>query len=200
MDQSDYPVDMEQLLSEDSEVAKEIKDLRKARGMTLDALSETAGLSNGYLSQIERGVSRPSVKALYNISRALGVTIAWFFPPRTSDDSELRDYVVRAQARRKLTFASGETDELLSPNLRGQLELVYCTLPPGAESGKEPYTHQGEEAGIVISGQLHLWFGEHHAVLSKGDSFAFPSELPHRFANIGDCECVIIWVATPPTY
>lgn len=200
LSQSDRLVDMDQLLNVDSQVAKEIKNLRKARGLTLDTLSDAAGLSKGYLSQIERGVSRPSVKALYHISRALGVTISWFFPPRTEDDDELRDYVVRAEARRKLTFVSGETNELLSPNLGRQLELVYCTLPPNSNSGEETYTHEGEEAGVVISGELHLWFGERHAILSKGDSFAFPSDLPHRYANVSDHECVVIWASTPPSY
>ncbi|WP_247474856.1 XRE family transcriptional regulator [Bradyrhizobium sp. 30] len=199
-DQAEQPVDVAQLLSVGDRVGGEIKNLRKARGITLDALSEAAGLSKGYLSQIERGVSSPSVKALHSISRALGVTISWFFPSKTDDEDDLRDYVVRASSRRKLTFVGGITDELLSPNLGRQLELLRCTFPPGSESGKEPYTHQGEEAGVVISGRLDLWIGERHVVLSEGDSFAFASDLPHRYANTSDRECVVIWSVTPPSY
>lgn len=198
-EQAEQPVDVNQLLNVGSRIGGEIKNLRKARGITLDALSDAAGLSKGYLSQIERGTSSPSVKALHSISRALGVTISWFFPPSTDDDN-LRDYVVRASSRRKLTFVGGITDELLSPNLGRQLELLRCTFPPGCESGKEPYTHQGEEAGFVISGQLDLWIGERHVVLSAGDSFAFASDLPHRYANTSDRECVVIWAVTPPSY
>lgn len=199
-DQSEQTVNVEQLLNVGSRIGGEIKNLRKARGITLDALSEAAGLSKGYLSQIERGVSSPSVKALHSISRALGVTISWFFPPNTDDDDDLRDYVVRASSRRKLTFVAGITDELLSPNLGRQLELLRCTFPPGSESGKEPYTHQGEEAGFVISGELDIWIGERHVVLCEGDSFAFASDLPHRYANSSNRECVVIWAVTPPTY
>ncbi|MET4493243.1 helix-turn-helix domain-containing protein [Bradyrhizobium sp. LA7.1] len=151
-EQAEQPVNLEELLNVGHRIGGEIKNLRKARGITLDALSDAAGLSKGYLSQNERGVSSPSVKALHSISRALGVTISWFFPPKADDDSDLRDYVVRASSRRKLTFVGGITDELLSPNLGRQLELLRCTFPPGSESGKEPYTHQGEEAGYVISG------------------------------------------------
>lgn len=197
---TEQPVDVEQLLSVGERIGGEIKNLRKARGITLDALSDAAGLSKGYLSQIERGVSSPSVKALHSISRALGVTISWFFPPKTDDDNDLRDYVVRANARRKLTFVGGITDELLSPNLGRQLELLRCIFPPGSESGKEPYTHQGEEAGFVVSGRLDLRIGERHVVLNEGDSFAFASDLPHRYANTSDRECVVIWSVTPPSY
>ncbi|WP_084299222.1 cupin domain-containing protein [Bradyrhizobium sp. WSM1743] len=199
-EQAEQPVDINQLLNVGSRIGVEIKNLRKARGTTLDALSDKAGLSKGYLSQIERGISSPSVKALHSISRALGVTISWFFLPNTDDDDNLRDYVVRASSRRKLTFVGGVTDELLSPNLGRQLELLRCTFPPGSESGSEPYTHQGEEAGFVISGELDLWIGEHHVTLSAGDSFAFASNLPHRYANTSDQECVVIWAVTPPSY
>ncbi|MGY3387527.1 transcriptional regulator with XRE-family HTH domain [Bradyrhizobium sp. USDA 3311] len=199
-EQAEQPVNVEELLNVGDRIGGEIKNLRKARGITLDALSDAAGLSKGYLSQIERGVSSPSVKALHSISRALGVTISWFFPPNADDDSDLREYVVRASSRRKLTFVGGITDELLSPNLGRQLELLRCTFPPGSESGKEPYTHQGEEAGYVISGELDLWIGERHVVLREGDSFAFASDFPHRYANTNNRECVVIWAITPPSY
>lgn len=193
-------INVGELVNIDSRVGIEIKNLRKARGITLETLGDATGLSRGYLSQIERGVSSPSVKALYNISRALGVTISWFFLPQMGDDDDLRDYVVRSGTRRKLTFVGGITDELLSPNLGRQLEMLRCRFPPGSESGMEPYAHQGEEAGIVMSGELNLWIGERHVVLSEGDSFAFASDTPHRYANLSDRDCIVIWAITPPTY
>ncbi|MET4608393.1 transcriptional regulator with XRE-family HTH domain [Bradyrhizobium sp. JR4.1] len=199
-EQAEQLVNVEELLNLGDRIGGEIKSLRRARGITLDALSDAAGLSKGYLSQIERGVSSPSVKALHSISRALGVTISWFFPPNRDEESDLREYVVRASSRRKLTFVGGITDELLSPNLDRQLELLCCTFPPGSESGKEPYTHQGEEAGYVVSGKLDLWIGDRHVVLREGDSFAFASDLPHRYANTRDLPCVVIWAVTPPSY
>ncbi|MES0064105.1 XRE family transcriptional regulator [Mesorhizobium sp. M0041] len=193
-------INVSDLVNIDARVGIEIKDLRKARDITLDGLSEASGLSKGYLSQIERGISRPSVKALHNISRALGVTISWFFRPGSNDDDDLRDLVVRASARRKLTFVGGISDELLSPNLSRELQLLRCTFPPGSESGSAPYNHQGEEAGIVVTGEMHLWISDKHVILKEGDSFAFESVLPHRYANISDRECVVIWAITPPSY
>lgn len=198
--QNEDNVGIQDLVNIDSRIGVEIKNLRKARGITLDTLSENSTLSKGYLSQIERGLSSPSIKALYNISRALGVTISWFFPASTADEGDMRDIIVRSTARRSLTFVGGITDELLSPNLGRQLELLRCTFLPGSESGKEPYRHQGEEAGIVISGELTLWIGDKKVLLQDGDSFAFESDIPHRYANLSKRECVVIWAITPPTY
>lgn len=194
------PETLERLLDDDHRLGLDIKALRRARGITLEVLGEASGLSKGYLSQIERGTSSPSVKALHSISRALGVTISWFFPPRADADQDLRGFIVRADARRKLHFVGGIVDELLSPDLSRNLELLRCVFPPDSHSGEETYHHDGEEAGIVMSGELNLWIGDRHVVLSEGDSFAFPSDLPHRYANTGTRECVVIWAITPPTY
>lgn len=184
----------------DSDVGEEIRNLRRARDTTLAALSEHTGLSQGYLSQIERGISRPSIKALHAISRALGVTISWFFRSAQDGEEHLRDYVVRADKRRSLRFASGITDELLSPNLSRQIELLRCTFQPGSQSGTESYTHRGEEAGYVIAGTLVLWLDGEEIALGEGDSFAFPSDLPHRYSNPADTVAVVIWAITPPSY
>jgi len=193
-------VNLADVFDMDERVGREIRQLRRARDTTIAELSKASGLSRGYLSQIERGISSPSVKALHSISRALGVTISWFFSPASSEDDGLRDVVVRADRRRTLKFSSGITDELLSPNLGREIELLRCIFGPGSESGSEPYTHRGEEAGIIISGTLHLWIGEKHLVLEEGDSFAFSSDTPHRYANPTEQETVVIWAITPPSY
>lgn len=196
----DESINISDFLDIDERVGREIRFLRKARDITITELGDATGLSQGYLSQIERGISSPSVKALHSISRALGVTISWFFSPTSSDDDVLRDIVVRADKRRRLSFSSGITDELLSPDLGREIELLRCIFGPGSESGKEPYAHQGEEAGVVVSGRLDLWIADRHIELSEGDSFAFSSETPHRYANPTDEETVVIWAITPPTY
>lgn len=179
---------------------RDLRELRRAKGSTLSELALASGLSVGHLSQLERGVSRPSVKALQSISKALDVTVSWFFKPPGNADAGESGYVVRANRRRKLSFNQGVTDELLSPNLSRTIEMLVCTLPPGAESGAEPYTHRGEESGVVISGTLELWVGDRHFILERGDSFAFASEEPHRSRNPGEEDTVVIWAIAPPTY
>lgn len=197
---NDDAVKVSDLVSIDSRISQQVKGLRKASGLSLAKLATLAGLSQGYLSQIERGLSIPSVKALHSISRALGVTISWFFQPQPPEDDVLQNHIVRAGRRRKLEYENGIVDYLLSPNLERQMELIHCTLPPGAGSGDHPYHHNGEEAGIVIAGQLDLWINDKHARLEVGDSFAFESSAPHRYVNSGDTPTVVIWAVTPPSY
>jgi transcriptional regulator with XRE-family HTH domain len=181
------------------EIGLEIRDLRRARQLTIKELAVATSLSIGHLSEIERGLASPSVQALHDIAEALGVNISWFFHNGEGNDGE-RDIVVRASNRRTLKFSSGITDELLSANLRGQLELLLSRFAPGASSGTKPYTHRGEEAGIVIRGSLELWVGERKFVLKEGDSFSFESTKPHKYSNPGDTETVVIWSITPPSY
>lgn len=181
-------------------VGRQIRDLRQARDITLAQLSKKTQLSVGYLSQVERNISTPSITDLYEISRALGVTISWFFPDANTAPREEREYIVRAGRRRRLDFATGITDFLLSPNLNRQLELLCSRFEPGASSGDEPYTHKGEEAGVVLSGKIDLWLSDKYFLLEEGDSFAFPSTTPHRYRNAGETEAVVIWAITPPSY
>jgi transcriptional regulator with XRE-family HTH domain len=183
-----------------SQVGGEIRDLRKAKRLTIKELSLAASVSVGHLSEIERGIASPSIKTLRDIAKALGVTIGWFLHNAEGCDPTERDYIVRADNRRMLRFSSGVTDELLSPNLRGQLELVMARFPPGATEVETAYSHQGEEAGVVLSGSFELWIGEQCFMLQTGDSFSFPSTTLHRYRNPGDIETVVVWAITPPTY
>jgi transcriptional regulator with XRE-family HTH domain len=180
-------------------IGEEIRSLRRVRGMTLAELARITRRSVGYLSQLERGRSEASVGVLQHIAQALGVQVGWFFPADDGAPAAERSVVVRKANRRRLGFASGITEYLLSPNLSGQLELVYTLLDPGADSG-DAYTHQGEEAGVVLRGQLRLWVDGEEFALEAGDSFSYPSHLPHRYLNPGDEVTEALWAVTPPTY
>ena len=123
----------------------------------------------------------------------------WFFQQRDAGDTSERDIVVRAGNRRRLSFTGlGITEELLSPNLSGPLELLQSTIAPGADS--EDYSHDGAEAGLVLSGTLDLWVAGRHFTLNEGDSFSFKSTELHRCANPGKHPTKVLWVITPPHY
>jgi transcriptional regulator with XRE-family HTH domain len=181
-------------------MGQSVRELRTAKEMTLQELSMVTKLSVGYLSQVERGLSVPSVAALQTIARALDVTVSWFFRASEAGEGSENAYIVRAPERRKLRFESGITDELLSPNLAGALELLLSRFPPGSASGTQPYTHRGEEGGVVVEGVLELWIEDEKFLLKAGDSFSFPSTKPHRYRNPSKRETVVVWVITPPTY
>jgi transcriptional regulator with XRE-family HTH domain len=184
---------------EDAPIGGRLRELRKAEGLTLKDVATQAGISVSYLSQIERNVSRLPIGVLKRISNVLGVHMHWFFQPGPDGPPDERGIVVRAPDRRNLTFTGlGITEELLSPDLSGPLELLISTIHPGADS--EFYEHDGAEAGLVMTGDLELWVGDNHFVLHTGDSFAFESTVPHRCANTGDQAVKVLWVITPPHY
>lgn len=179
-------------------IGEDIRGLRKAKRMTLADLSERIGRSVAYLSKLERNLTKPSVTELQAISVALGVKINFFFHETSA--STHRKMVVRKADRRKLSYADGVTDYLLSPSLEGELEMLMSVFEPGSGSGETGYFHEGEEAGVVLSGELEFWVGDEHFVVEEGDSFSFKSSVPHRYRNKGKVQAVVIWVVTPPSY
>ncbi len=189
------------------DLGNEIRQLRKVRGLTLQQLALSTGRSVGFLSQVERNLTRPSVAALQDISAALGVYIGWFFPDEGGGDADERDVVVRAGSRRRLTYSElsgteylGMHDHLLSANLNGNLALGISRYEPGASTGDDSYRHEGEEAGLVLSGSLELTVDDRIYRLEAGDSFSFDSRRRHRYLNPSASEeTVVIWANTPIT-
>jgi transcriptional regulator with XRE-family HTH domain len=180
-------------------IGDEIRGLRKAQGLTLKQVAAGAGISVGYLSEIERNLSRLPIGVLKSICDVFGVHMNWFFRAGKLGPAEERDIVVRAANRPRLSFTGlGITEELLSPTLNGPLEMLISTIAPGADS--ENYSHNGAEAGLVMSGTLDLWIDDAFVRLEPGDSFAFASTQQHRCANRGDTPTRVLWVITPPHY
>ena len=176
-----------------------IRGLRKRRGMTLAALADMSELTAGYISQLERNLAYPSIPALFNIARSLGVTIQWFFASEANTASEDSGYVVRKNSRMSVHYEDGIVDHLLTPQPNRQLEMLHSRFPPGTYS-QQSYSHEGEEAGYVLSGSFELWVSDRHFQLNEGDSFSFSSQEPHRYGNPGEIDAVVVWVITPPTF
>lgn len=180
-------------------IGEQLRELRLVKNLTLREVAEKSGISVGYLSQLERNHSRLPIGVLKRISDALGVHMNWFFQQSAEGDATERDVVVRSNNRRRMSFTGlGIQEELLSPNLSGPLELLISTIGPRADS--EDYSHDGAEAGLVLSGTLDLWVSGRHFQLHEGDSFAFKSTEVHRCANATDTPTKVLWVITPPHY
>ena len=182
-------------------VGGQIRDLRKAKGLTIAELAERIDRSVGYVSQIERDLSELSIPDLKRIAEALEVQISWFFHPTGAAPAEERDHIVRRGNRRRLSLTGiGVTEELLSPSLGGATELVLTRIPPHSTTGEEFVTRKAEESGLVLQGRMELWVEDKHFLLEEGDSFCFGPGESHRIHNPGDEECVVVWVITPPVY
>ena len=186
---------------EDAAVGAQLRALRRARGLSLQQVADATDLSVGLISQVERGLSSPSVRALRSLADALGVTVGWLFHHGSPPPPEEAGIVLRQRHRRRMEFNGGEvTKELLSPDLDGQLEILVVKVVPGGSSGGVPYTHAGEEGGVVLEGELDLWVEDKLYRLAPGDSFRFLSTRPHHFANPGRVPAKVLWVITPPSY
>lgn len=182
-------------------VGEQIRDLRKAKGMTITALAEAIDRSVGYVSQVERNMSPVPIDRIKEFAEALGVQITWFFQGGATGPEEERDFVVRRGDRRKLTFTgSGVAEELLSPNLGGGFEMIMTTYAPNAKTGDANYTRPCEEAAYVIEGRLEIWIAGKHFMLETGDSITFDGNQPHSSANPDDTPATVMWVMSPPTY
>lgn len=179
-------------------IGADLRALRKSRGVTLTELALATGRSVGWLSQVERGLSQPSIDDLRMLADRLDAPLSLFFGDPHAPTEE-RGHVVRWNAGRSLGAPEGGlTEMLLSPDLGGAFEIVRSVFDPGAELA-EAQTRPTEEAGYIVSGRLDLWIGEKRFRLEEGDSFRFRGE-PYRWRNSGDQPCVAIWVIAPPVY
>jgi transcriptional regulator with XRE-family HTH domain len=183
-------------------IGLQIRDLRKAKGITLSAIAEKIGKSVGYVSQVERGVSSLPISVLQSMSEVLGVQITWFFHTDNQQKADEVNYVVRHDSRRSLDFSdTGIREELLSPWLSGDLLMILTTFSPGVETSNEARVRKGEEAGILQSGQLELTIGDKLFTLGKGDSFSIVGDELHFVKNPSlDEDAVVLWVMGSPGY
>lgn len=179
-------------------LGNDVRGLRKSKGLTLNELALKIGRSVGFISQVERGLSSPSIEDLRAIASALDVPTSWFFANENQNAAEL-GVIVRADARRVLgTRESGIVEELLSPDLGGSFEVFRSEFQPGAEM-KNAVLRQTEEAGYVVSGLFDIWIDGVRYQLRPGDSFRFDHK-PYRWKNTGEVPAIVIWVVSPPVY
>ncbi len=171
--------------------------LRRSRKMTLREVAGRASVTESFLSQVERGVTSPSVASLHRIARGLGLSIAELF---TGAGSAGR--VVRSNERRQVAYTGlGAVDEFLTPPTATRLQLILSTIQPGGGTGDEPYTHESdEEVVVILEGELDLWVADEHHHLATGDTITYSSRLPHRNVNRGSTPARVLFCITPPSF
>lgn len=172
-----------------AELGSEIRKLRKERGLTLVQLAEHAALSHPFLSQLERGLTRPSMQSLHRIARALGTTqqalmAAAAVPhPGASADSV---HLVRSGEGLPVDNPGGTARMLGTP--------AYSVHPVEytgtRERFEEYYDHPGDEFVYVVAGEIEIDLqttdGPRLHVLEPGDSICYPGGTPHRWRAVGD--------------
>ncbi|MGM0603804.1 MAG: helix-turn-helix domain-containing protein [Bacillota bacterium] len=177
-------------------LGKKIRETRVAKGMNLSNLAEKISKTPSYLSQIERGLSEPSITALREISQALGVPMFYFL-----NDTHDHCQVVRKDNRKTLTLPDSHLSyELLSPDLSHQMEMVYFNMEPGANTCEDPLPHDGEECSFVLKGKMEIQVGGEYYTLKEGDSIYYKANIPHKITNVGDENLIFVSSITPPMF
>ncbi len=174
-----------------------IRALRQARNVTLRELAAKAGVTESFLSQVEREVTSPSIASVQRIAHALDLAIAELFT-----EAPPRGRVVRRTERRRIAYPGlRAVDEFLTSGMTGKLQVILSTIEPGGGTGDEAYGHDSdEEVVIVLSGQLELWVADERHVLEEGDSITYSSRLLHRNVNSSDRQAIVLFCLTPPSF
>ncbi|KEJ97304.1 transcriptional regulator, XRE family with cupin sensor [Pseudosulfitobacter pseudonitzschiae] len=176
----------------------DLRALRKARGITLQDMADALNRSVGWLSQVERDLSEPSITDLRHIAAHLGVSVSMLFRHAAAPAHEA-GYIVRKGARRPIgSPIAGLVEELLSPDLTDDFEMVHSTFAPRSEI-IHAVTRPTQEVGYLISGTLDLEIAGTRYTIHPGDSFRIRGE-PFRWMNPHDAPAVAIWVIAPPVY
>jgi len=184
-------------VSPEVDVGERLRELRRFRHCTLRTIADRAGLSESFLSQVERGRSSASIGSLRRIADALGVTMADLFEPEKLPGHQ----VLRRDERPALSFGILGRKLLLTPRPLSHLEVFAGELEVGGSTGDQPYAHgDSEELFVVLSGTVELELGGELHELDHGDSIVYRSSTPHRISNAGRGLAEVMWIISPPSY
>lgn len=181
-------------------LGQRIRHLRLERGLVAADLASRAGVSPSFLSQIERGVASPSLRVLQALANELETGLDALVDGDSSSAGRRRQVatIVRAGERKVLRRPTGPDYQLLSPDLRGQIEFIWVELEPRAESLLS--RHEGEEQIVVLAGTLDVEVDGDDFRLEAGDAIRFDPAQPHRTINRGPVPAVYLSAGTPPSF
>ncbi len=176
------------------DIGKRIKELRLSNDLTLEELASRSELTKGFLSQVERNLTSPSISTLEDILEALGSDLSQFF---------------RQESPRKIVFHTADffedeqedyKIEWIVPNAqKNDMEPILFTLQPGKDS-MVMRSHSGEEFGYVLKGSILLIKGSQTYRIKAKETFYIEGTESHYLRNPGSVEARILWITTPPMF
>ncbi|MGF0017606.1 helix-turn-helix domain-containing protein [Sporofaciens sp. SGI.106] len=176
------------------DIGKKLKELRLQNDLTLGDLASRSELTKGFLSQVERNLTAPSIATLEDILEALGTNLSEFF---------------REEEEKQIVFSTQDffedkqddyTIEWVIPNAqKNEMEPILLTLAPHKKS-QEMLAHHGEEFGYVLKGTVTLVLGNKKYKLKAQETFYLDGTKSHYLYNHGSSEAKVLWVTTPPMF
>ena len=174
-----------------------VRRIRLSENLSLAKLAGLTGLSQSFLSQLERGLTNPSIVSLRKIADALGCPLGTFFPDMVPSEGP----VVRKNERKVLkNTESSLTYHLVSQVNEHRVQLLITMLEPGAANAKEPLKHGGDEAGLVLQGSCSMQLGDETWDLNEGDAIFIRENTKHKFTNTSDTILIFISAISPPVF
>lgn len=176
------------------DIGEKIKRLRVSNQLTLEELANRSELTKGFLSQVERNLTSPSISTLEDILEALGTNLRDFFDEKQEEQIvfSTKDFFINEQ--------EGYTISYIVPNAqKNQMEPILIELQRGAQTDQiEP--HEGEEFGYVLSGRIELHYGHQSQSIKAGQTFYIKGDEPHYISNQHQHVAKLIWISTPPSF
>lgn len=181
------------------DVGVRLQSIRKLKGLSQRELAKRAGVTNSTISMIEKNSVSPSISSLKKVLAGIPMSLVDFFSV-DGDQDNLPKVVYKANEL--IDISDGAvTLKLVGRGFPNRaLAFMAETYPPGSDTGKEMLTHEGEESGIMLEGQIELTVGSEVYILDPGDSYYFLSTTPHRFRNPFTVPAKLVSAATPANF
>jgi len=181
---------------EPKDIGAKIKALRLENGLTQQELANRCELTKGFISQIERYFTSPSISTLFNILEVLGTNLSEFF-----NENEEDVYVFTPEDfYEKHDEEKSHTVRWIVPNAQKyEMEPIILELEPGGVSDEDE-PHSGEEFGYVLKGEIILKVGKKRYTVKEGNTFYYMTNKTHSLKNHSKQKAVVLWVSTPPMF
>jgi transcriptional regulator with XRE-family HTH domain len=184
-------------IAEDTEVGSRLREVRRSQHRTLRDVADAAGISESFLSQVERAKVSASVATLRRIAVVLGVTVGDLFQEATSRQPT----VLRAENRPTLTFGVFGRKYHLHTAPDRSFDSLLGEFDPGGSTGDEPYSHgDSEEFMLIVEGAAQFQLGDETIALGPNDSMVYRSSIPHRLVADPDLGARVLWITSPPSF
>lgn len=177
-------------------IGEKIKELRIQKSLTQEELADRAELSKGFISQLERDLTSPSIATLVDILQCLGTNLEEFFTGSSSEQVVFKktDYFEKYDSELK-----NEIKWIIPNAQKNMMEPILLTLEPGGSTYPDN-PHEGEEFGFVLSGSITLHIGNKTFKAKKGESFYFTAGMKHYITASDKSGASLLWVSTPPSF
>ena len=176
------------------DIGLKLKELRILKGLTQEELADRAELSKGFISQLERNLTSPSIATLIDILQCLGTTISEFFNESAEEQIVFgkSDYFEKQDTELK-----NEIKWIIPNAQKNMMEPILLTLEADGETYPDN-PHEGEEFGYVLHGTISIHIGNKVYRAKKGESFYFVPDKKHYLTSKSGA--VLLWVSSPPSF